>query len=82
MDMGVDSTAILIAVCFIVLGLVALPIFKFILGGGILLGVGVAILFRALRKKSHFFLTDSCKQESLSRCASRNASSRRLPESV
>ena len=54
MGIGVGSTAILVAVCFIVLGLVALPIFKFFLGGGILLGVGVAILFRALRKKPLF----------------------------
>ena len=50
MSIGVGSAAVMVAVSFVALGLAGLPIAKFFLLGAILLGVGVAILFRVFRK--------------------------------
>jgi len=49
--MGVGATAIMVALCFVVLGLVALPIAKFFLLAAILLGIGIAVIFRIMAKK-------------------------------
>ncbi len=54
MGIGADSTAILVALCFIALGLAGLPIAKFFLLGAILVGAGIAILFRVFGKKPLF----------------------------
>jgi hypothetical protein len=58
-SIGIGAVAILIALGFVMLGLVGVPIPKFFLLGAILLGAGMAILFRAFRKKpllpDHFF---------------------------
>ena len=51
MSMGVGATAIMVALCFVVLGLVALPIAKFFLLAAILLGIGIAVIFRIIAKK-------------------------------
>jgi hypothetical protein len=51
---GGEFGAIIVALGFVVMGLVGLPIAKFFLVGAILLGVGVAILFRIFRKKPLF----------------------------
>jgi len=51
---GGESAAIMIAIGFVVLGLVALPVAKFFLLGAIVLGVGVAILFHFIRKRPLF----------------------------
>jgi len=59
MGIGGESAAIIVALGFVVLGLVGLPTAKFFLLAAILLGVGVAIVFRMFRKKplfpNHFF---------------------------
>jgi hypothetical protein len=56
---GIGAVAILIALGFVMLGLIGVPIARFFLLGAILLGAGIAILFHALRKKplfpDHFF---------------------------
>ena len=41
----------MVALCFVVLGLVALPIAKFFLLAAILLGIGIAVIFRIMAKK-------------------------------
>ena len=54
MSIGVGSAAVMVAVSFVALGLAGLPIAKFFLLGAVLMGVGVAILFRVFRKKPLF----------------------------
>ena len=51
---AVGVTAIMVALCFVLLGLVGLPIAKFFLLAAILLGLGIAVLFRVFRKKPMF----------------------------
>ena len=50
--MRVDAgyIGIIVAIGFVVMGLVALPIAKFFLLGAVLLGIAVAILFHFTRK--------------------------------
>ena len=54
MSIGVGSAAVMVAVSFVALGLAGLPIAKFFLLGAVLMGIGVAILFRVFRKKPLF----------------------------
>ena len=49
-----ESAAIIVAIGFVVLALVGLPIAKFFLLGATLVGAVVAILFRVFRKKPLF----------------------------
>ena len=54
MTVGGEGAAIIVAISFVVLGLVSVPLAKFFLLGAILLGIGVAILFRFIRRKPLF----------------------------
>ncbi len=51
---GGEAAAVILAVGFLVMGLVSVPIAKFFLLGAALVGIGIAILFRSLRKKPLF----------------------------
>jgi hypothetical protein len=53
-SIGVGAVGIIIALSFVTLGLIGLPLAKFFLLGAILLGVGIAILLHAFRKKPMF----------------------------
>lgn len=46
-----ELTGILVAVGFVIMGIVAIPIVKWFLVAGILLGAGVTLLLRCLRKR-------------------------------
>jgi hypothetical protein len=48
---GGESAALVLAIGFVILGLVAFPLAKFFLFGAGLIGIGVAVLFRFFRKK-------------------------------
>jgi hypothetical protein len=51
MPVDADSAGILVAVAFLVLGLVGLPIAKWFFLGAVAFGVGVALLLRFTRKE-------------------------------
>ena len=46
-----ESAGIIIAVGFVLMGIVGIPIVKWFLIAGIVLGIGVALLLRYLRKR-------------------------------
>ena len=46
-----ESAGIIIAVGFVLMGIVGIPIAKWFLIAGIVLGIGVALLLRYLRKR-------------------------------
>jgi hypothetical protein len=50
MGMGGEAPAIILAIGFVVMGLVGLPTAKFFLAGAVALGLGFAILFHFIRK--------------------------------
>jgi len=49
-----ESAAIMVAIAFVVLGLVILPPARLLIVGSIPLGVGIAWMFRLFRKKPLF----------------------------
>jgi hypothetical protein len=51
MRINSESAGIIIAIGFVVMGVVGVPIAKWFLIAGIVLGVGVALLLRYLRKR-------------------------------
>jgi hypothetical protein len=53
-SIGVGAVGIVIALGFVTLGLIGLPLAKFFLLGAILLGAGVAVFLRVFRKKPLF----------------------------
>jgi len=50
MHAGGEAPAIILAIGFVVMGLVGIPVAKFFLIGAVVLGIGVAILFHFIRK--------------------------------
>jgi len=51
MRINSESAGIIIAIGFVVMGVVGIPIAKWFLIAGIVLGIGVALLLRYLRKR-------------------------------
>ena len=51
MRINSESAGIIIAIGFVVMGVVGVPIAKWFLIGGAVLGIGVAVLLRYLRKR-------------------------------
>ena len=49
-NVGGESAAIIVAIGFVVMGLVGLPVAKFFLVGAVVLGIGLAMLFHFTRK--------------------------------
>jgi len=54
MGIGGESAAIIVAIGFVTLGLVGLSIAKYFLLAAIVVGIGLAVLFRFFRKKPLF----------------------------
>jgi hypothetical protein len=52
MRMDSESAGLIVAVAFLVMGLVGIPLAKWFLLGAILFGVGVAVLLRLIRRSS------------------------------
>jgi hypothetical protein len=52
MRVDAESAGILVAIAFVVMGLVSIPIAKWFLLGALVIGVGVALMLRLIRKSN------------------------------